>query len=339
MNSSYSAYPPLTSADASMVLNVLSNNNSTTDTATDGPGILHDEHTAEHGAKVDVATWESLYAQVRAHVNVETTDELSYLFWKGLINDVQSCLLAMPLDERRTQALRLIMLAQSGAGQRYHYLYHSMVTLVSVQGIAGLPMAHHAYTPNTFSFMPVVSSNKLFRAPTNFVQSYPPLPHLPTFQPGTSFACPMEPTPADVARTSRFVTVSSPKNIKMSTKKSSTCHDKASSSKSTKVSSSKKTKSKKATKVPSKRPSRSTCVSTTKIGIDEVSSLDVLAGRGGVAINHEGNKRFRNEARKLRAVYQATKRKEKILVSLVSLLPLDCIITRSLHLQAKFLTK
>ena len=48
------------------------------------------------------------------------------------------------------------------------------------------------------------------------------------------------------------------------------------------------------------------------------NNLDILRGRGGLTNRHEGNKRFRDEARKLRASYrhENTKRDEKFLLSL-----------------------
>ena len=39
-------------------------------------------------------------------------------------------------------------------------------------------------------------------------------------------------------------------------------------------------------------------------GIATPSKLDVLGGRGGTVNRHTGNRRFRDEARKLRGVYR-----------------------------------
>ena len=161
MNSHW-VYPSLTSADATMVLDALTDDNSAT---FDGPDACIDEPNVDRDDRADVTTWDSLQAQVQTHIHLAAhKDNLAHMYWKDLINDVQSCLLDMPLDERRTKSLQLLMLAQSGAGERYHYLYHAMVTLVSVQGTIELPrFAGNAdHTSKNFSFVPVLYKNYLY---------------------------------------------------------------------------------------------------------------------------------------------------------------------------------
>ena len=73
--------------------------------------------------------------------------------------------------------------------------------------------------------------------------------------------------------------------------------------------------------IPSKKKhhaSRATkCSSKKKSGIAVPNDLDILRGRGGMTNRHEGNKRFRDEARTMRAHYrhENTNRDEKFLLS------------------------
>jgi hypothetical protein len=65
-------------------------------------------------------------------------------------------------------------------------------------------------------------------------------------------------------------------------------------------------------------PTKVTKCSTKKTsGIAVPNNLDILRGRGGLTNRHEGNKRFRDEARKLRTTYrhENTNREEKFLLS------------------------
>ena len=61
------------------------------------------------------------------------------------------------------------------------------------------------------------------------------------------------------------------------------------------------------------------CSAKTTPGIERPNEFDILRGRGGLTNRHEGNMRFRDEARKLRARYrhENTKREEKFILSQV----------------------
>ncbi|KAL3817497.1 hypothetical protein ACHAXA_007087 [Cyclostephanos tholiformis] len=89
------------------------------------------------------------------------------------------------------------------------------------------------------------------------------------------------------------------------------------------IPSEKKHRASRATKENKHCSSRTTntkkCSAKTILGILVPNELDVLRGRGGLTNRHEGNKRFRDEARTLRALYrnENTTREEKFQLSQV----------------------